>query len=143
MRKKVLIIVVAIAIGLITSGGVFAWWGGMGYAPGTNVDNVKKFQKETLSLRDDLMVKQLELQTEYSKPTPDANRIAALEKEIIDLRTKIHSAATKHGLATGGYMGGQMGPMMGCNMMMGGGMMGHGMMTGPGNRGGYSCPACW
>lgn len=137
MRKRTLIAIVAVAIGLMMSGAVFAWWDGgygMGYGTAVNVDTVKKFQKETLSVRDELMTKQLELQTEYNKPNPDTNRIAALEKEIIDLRAKIQTTATKYGLTAGGYGRGM--------MMGGGGMMGSGMMMGLGSGGGY-CPMGW
>ena len=70
----------------------------MGYGAGTNVETMKKFQKETLSLRDEIMTKKLELQSEYNKPTPDTNRIATIQKEIIDLRAKIQEIANKHGI---------------------------------------------
>ena len=123
--KKSAIIGLVIAVGLLIAGGVYAWWPGggygMGYGTSANVETMKKFQKETLSLRDDLMTKQLELQNEYNKPAPNTNRIATLQKEIIDLQAKIHTVAEKYGVS--GPMGGHMG-----GMMMGPGMMGQGMM---------------
>lgn len=114
--KKAVVIGLIIVIGLLFVSAVYAWWGG--YGRGTNIENVKKFQKETLSLRDELMTKQFELQDEYSKPVPDTNRIAALRKEIIDLQAKIQAIAEKYGISVWGPTG----------MMSG---MGYGMMMGP------------
>jgi len=130
--KKVITIGLVAALGLLLTGVVYAWQSGhgmgygMGYGTTTNVETMKKFHKETFGLRDEIMTKQLELQGEYSKPTPDTNRIAAIQKEIIDLRARIHEIATKHGIS----------------MPMGQGMRNHGMM-GRGMMGGmgaYNCP---
>ena len=126
MKRSIVVTVLAAALGLFIAGGAYAWWGGgygMGYGTGTNVETMKKFQSETLSLRDAIMTKNLELQNEYNKPAPNTNRIATLQKEIIDLQAKIQAVAEKHGITAGGAMGGHMG-----GMMMGRGMMGHGMM---------------
>lgn len=124
--KKALMIGLAVVIGLtIIGGAVYAhgpWGHGMGYGTDANVENVKKFQKETLSLRDELLTRRLELQKEYSKPQPDYNRIGTLRKEIVDIQTKIQAAADKYGLPAWGD-----GYGMG-HRMMGRGMMGHGMM---------------
>ncbi|MDI6743931.1 MAG: hypothetical protein QMD07_00985 [Thermodesulfovibrionales bacterium] len=135
--KRAVIISLTLVVGLFLTGAAYAMWGGYGSGPcitatGADVETVKKFQKETLSLRDEIMTKKLELQSEYNKPAPDTNRIAALQKEIIDLQTKIQAAAEKHGITAGGAMGGHMG-----GMMMGRGMMGRGM-TGSGM--GMMCP---
>lgn len=119
--KKIIVTGLAVLIGLFLTSAVYAWWDGygMGSGAGTNVETMKKFQKETLNLRDELMTKQMELQNEFNKPVPDTNRIVALKKEIIDLQAKIRTVAEKYGLPAGGPMGGMMG---------GGMMMGHGMM---------------
>jgi len=109
-----------------------------GYGAGTNVETMKKFQKETLALRDELMTKNLELRNEYSKSVPDTGRIATLRKEIIDLETKIQNIADKYNMTSYGRMGGM---MMGSGMMGGGmdcpmmGGMGGGMMGGMGGMG--------
>lgn len=98
----------------------------------TNIEDLKKFQKETLSLRDELITKRLELQNEYNKPQKDFARIAALKKEIVDIRTKIEAAADKYGIKD----------MRGLGMgMMRDGMMGmkRGMMGGAMN---CPCPMC-
>ncbi len=125
MKRSTVVTVLVAVLGLFIAGGAYAWWGGgygMGYGTGTNVETMKKFQSETLSLRDAIMTKNLELQNEYNKPAPDANRIAALQKEIIDLQAKIQTVAEKHGITAGGAMGGYMGGMM-MSGMMGSGMM--------------------
>jgi hypothetical protein len=84
---------------------------GMGYGPGShmtgtngniNVENLKKFQKETQALRDEMMVKRAELNNEYNKETPDAARMTELRKEIIDLQAKIRKSAETYGLNAGG-----------------------------------------
>lgn len=133
--KKVMAIGIVVLTGLLLSGVVYAHWSGdygMGYGTGANVDNVRKFQKETLSLRDELMTKQIELQNEYNKSIPDTRRIATVKKEIIDIESKIQDAADKYNVAAGGHRSGM---MMGRGMTMGCGMMGSGM-------GMYSCPNC-
>ena len=136
--KKVTEMVMAVMVVLVSASAAFAWWDGPGmgrgpgYSSGANVETMKKFQKETLSLRDELMTKQLELQAEYDKPEPDITRIASIKKDIIDLQAKIQVAADKYGVPAWGPGGGMMGPGMGR------GMMGRGMM----GAGGCSCPMC-
>ncbi len=140
MKNRTLLIL-AVSLGLLLCGTVFAYaqwgwgqWGGpgMGYGSTTNIDNVKRFQKDTLSLRDELVTKQLELQNEYNKPTPDANRISALRKDIVEIETKIEASANKYGVAPWGSMG------YGKTWR---GMTGPGMMgQGPGM---WGCPWGW
>ena len=127
--KRVMAISIAVLAGLLLSTAVYAWWDdygwggyGMGYGPYSNVDNVKKFQKDTLGLRDELGSKQVELQNEYSKPNPDSRRIVTLKKEIIALEAKIQDAAVDYNTPGGGYIGGRTGYGMG----HGYGMMGSG-----------------
>jgi hypothetical protein len=99
---------------------------GYGYGAGNvSPEKFKQFQKETASLRDKLAVKQVELNNEFTKDKPDTDRIAALQKDIVGLRTSIAKAADKAGLDTDtdtsrgwgrrGYYG------MGPGMMYGGG----------------------
>ncbi len=126
--KKITTISLVI-IGLLISGFAYAKWtgGSNGYGmhqgQTTNIENLKKFQKDTLPVRDELMTKNAELQNEYGKSTPDYNKIATLEKDIIDLRTKIQASADKYGVGGWGPMAGPIGPHM-----MGTGSMGPGMM---------------
>lgn len=112
----------------------YGYGGGPGYAAAgkpVDVAAFKAFQKETLPLRDEMMTKRVELRNEYLKEKPDQNRIATLQKEMIDLRVKIRSAAEKNGLpAFGPGMGGR-----GCGWG-GPGMGGRGF----GGRGPGNCP---
>lgn len=147
MKKGIIISLVLVA-GLIFTSAIYAigpWGGyGMGYSAqtggyGTTVDieAVKKFRKETLPLREELITKRLELQNEYNKATPDKNRISTLRKEIVDIELKIQEKADAAGFSTWG------GGMMGSGMM-GSGMMGPGMMMGRGNTDtGSPCPMAW
>ena len=114
--KKVTAIGIALALGLLLINAVYAhwwgsWWGGPGMQRGigANIENVQKFQKETLPLRDELTTKELELQNEYSKSNPDYDRAATLEKGIVDLQAKIGAVANKYGVSGWGPMRGMMG----------------------------------
>ena len=109
--KRAMVISLIVAIGLFLISDVYARWcggDGMGYGTDANVENVEKFQKETLNLRDDIITKQMKLRNEYNKPVSDTNRIAAIRKEIIDIQTKIQTVAKKYGISGWGTMGGMM-----------------------------------
>jgi hypothetical protein len=99
---------------------------GYGYGPGQQVDvnALTKFQKETLPLRDEMAAKRVEIANEYSKEKPDQTRIATLQKEMVDLRTKIQTVAEKQGLPTAGYG------------------RGYGRGYGPGRMGGRGAGGC-
>ncbi|MFN3396500.1 MAG: hypothetical protein ACK4Z9_06880 [Thermodesulfovibrionales bacterium] len=120
MKRLILIALSAILI-LGIGATVYARgpWGDGGWAcmdmSGLDIEKVKKFQKETLNLRDELHIKKLELRQEYDKEKPDLDRIAQLRKEIIDLQTRIQKIASSNGLPA-------MGP--GCGRMGRGHMMG-------------------
>jgi hypothetical protein len=64
-------------------------------------ERMRSFQKETLSLRDELAAKRVELDAEYDGAEPDPARIAQLRNEMADLRTRIQAAAEKHGWSRG------------------------------------------
>jgi zinc resistance-associated protein len=125
--KKIWLAGFAMAVGLVLIGVTVYAGGGAGYGcgpcghgagaiSGKPVDTAafRAFQKETLPLRDEMMAKRLDIRNEYLKEKPDQNRIAALQKEMIDLRTKIRTAAEKQGLPAAGF--GQ-----GCGQRMAGG----------------------
>lgn len=120
--KKVTGMIVAVVAVLVLASSAFAWWDGpgMGYGPGynggTNADTMRKYQKETLSLRDELASKQLDLQVEYDRPVPDTARIASIRKDIIDIEAKIQVVADKYGVPAWGS-GSRGGMMMGRGMM--------------------------
>jgi len=139
--KKLWVVAVVAALGLAFLGtSAFAQCGrgygygprGCGYGTGQQVDvnTLTRFQKETLPLRDELAGKRVEIANEYSKERPDQNRIAILQKEMIDLRTRIQTVAEKDGLPGAGY---------------GRGMRGYGRGYGPGRGfggGGYGRGYC-
>lgn len=120
MRKMLGIVIAVVAV----TGGAAAAWDGpcMGYGggrwSGASAASVKKFQKETLALRDELAGKRVDLEEEYDKPAPDGARVASLRKEIVDLEAKIQAAAEKNGLPRSyrgrGMMRGAYGPGGGC-----------------------------
>ncbi len=128
MKKRLMVLLVAV-LTLLLSGIALAWWGDMW--EGADVEKVKKFQKETLSLRDELITKRLELRKEFESEKPDWQRIAQLRKDIIDIQTKIQEIATKYDLPFDyGMKGGKKHRMR--HGMMGG--CGMGMMDGCGCR---------
>jgi zinc resistance-associated protein len=138
--KKVTVATLVMAFGLVLLGS--AAFAGMGMGPGSGngpcaygagqatavkIDPtaLRAFQKETLPLRDEVMAKRVEIRNEFTKEKPDQTKIATLQKDIIDLRAKIRTAAEKNGLPAGfgqrmagrghGYgMGGQGGRGTGC-----------------------------
>jgi ferredoxin len=120
MRKGVIVVLIA-AVALVFVSAVYAYplGNGNGICRSVNVDTeaVKKFQKETLSFRDELITRKLDLRKEFSKRTPDRDRIAALQKEIIDIRTKIMKKADESGVPK--YFG----CAKGCRWMQGKGIM--------------------
>jgi zinc resistance-associated protein len=133
--KRIWIVALVGALGLSLVGTVVYAGRGMGYgygpcpygygaASGKQIDTnaLRAFQKETLPLRDEMMAKRVEIMNEYGKEKPDQNRIATIQKEMIDLRTKITAAAEKQGLPAAGFgpgMGGR-GPGYGAGMARGG-----------------------
>ena len=80
-------------------------------------DAVKKFQRETLPLRDELMAKKIELRKEFGKTKPDKERIAALRKEMGDIRTKILQKADETGVSKSKDWGTCSGRMLGKGIM--------------------------
>jgi hypothetical protein len=75
------------------------------FAEKVNAEAAKKFLKETQSIRDDLIVKQLMLQQEHAKETPVENRSEALQWEIADLEHELEVAARKNGIPIDGMWG--------------------------------------
>jgi hypothetical protein len=117
MNRKALVVSIAAAAVLILGGLASAqMWNGHGGGPGygmgpgmmystgsgtaatINVEKFKQFQKETAGMRDEMVLKRVELRNEYAKDKPDVDRVASLKKEIIDLQTKITKAADKAGI---------------------------------------------
>jgi glutamine synthetase type III len=61
-----------------------------------DIEKVKQFQNETSALRDDLVIKKMELRNEKMKQEPDKDKIATLRNEIIEIRHKIRGIADKY-----------------------------------------------
>ena len=103
MRKGVIGSLI-VALGLVLVSSVYAYPPGGG--PGDCLSRVgrsgseefRNYQKTILPLRDELVSKQGELRREFSKPTIDRDRIAGIQKEIIDIRTEILKKADEAGL---------------------------------------------
>ncbi|MBE0427527.1 MAG: hypothetical protein IBX72_12905 [Nitrospirae bacterium] len=130
--KKVFVTGLVMVVSLILVSAVYAYFPGKGYGfkqfCNADIETVKKFQRETLPLRDELITKRLEIRKEYAKEKPDSERIATLQKEIMDIRTKIQQKAEERGLPA-----------------WKGGKIGHGKKMGRGMKGatGYPCPRGW
>jgi hypothetical protein len=124
--KRGIVMGLILVAGLILVSAVYAHFPGKGYRSGwfcnADIESVEKFQKDTLPLRDELITKRFEIRKEYNKEKPDSDRIATLEKEIIDIKTKIRKKAEEAGLPA-----------------WKGGKIGHGKMMGRGIRG-AGCP---
>ncbi len=142
--KKTMIAGMAVLIGLMISGSVYAMgtggWHDMGFTAvaNLNIDSVKKFLKDTTDARNELILKRIELMKAYGAQEVNYDKIASIQKEIIDLKTKILDAAKKYGLdkEVGPWFGMKHG-MMGKGMRPG--MMGKGM-RGMGQGGMMDCP---
>lgn len=94
-----------VAIGIPLGSFAYANWGG-GYCPrfgdDRSVESFRSFQKDTLPLQDEIVAKRLEIRNEYAKENPDRSIIAKLEKDIIDIRTKIEELAEEKGFSDRG-----------------------------------------
>ena len=68
---------------------------------GAPSDQFRKFQTDTIDLRQEMMTKRFEAQRENLKGTPDAAKISALQAEIKVIQTKIQDVRSKSGLPLG------------------------------------------
>jgi zinc resistance-associated protein len=167
MASKVKIITVGLALVALAGSALAA---GPGYGFGKNVNcpagmnrlNLtpeqktkftelqEKHWKDTVSLRNEMQTKRLELRTLWTAPAPDKNKILAKQKELNELRDKMQAKATDFRLdirkaltqeqaAQLGTMGSGIGFHRG--MMMRQRMMRQGPCGGPGSgagpRGGF------
>ncbi|MCL5276567.1 MAG: hypothetical protein M1517_02105 [Deltaproteobacteria bacterium] len=101
--KKTRVIGVAIIMGLVLAGAVHAMGSGMCGEAGAgvaniNIESVRSFLKDTSVVRDELIIKRIELLKERRKADVNYDRMATIKKSIIDLRTKIMDTAKKYGL---------------------------------------------
>jgi len=119
-------------------------YGGPGYRGDLNDEQIANLDKErqdfyeaTADLREALYQKELELRSELAKPEPDAQKSAALQKEISSLESQLdqkrldYQIKMRKNFPRSGYRGYGYGP----------GGMGRGMYGGGG--GGYGPGSCW
>ena len=76
-------------------------------------EQIRKFQADTIDLRQEMMVKRFEVQRENLKATPDAAKISALQADIKVIQTKINDIRVASGLPERGSRDGRGGPMGG------------------------------
>ena len=89
-------------------------------------EQLRKFQVDTIDLRQEMMMKRFDMQRENLKGTPDQKKIAALQADIKALQAKIHDIRSKSGLSFN-KCDGECGPKMsGYDMMKGMGGCGKG-----------------
>ena len=72
--------------------------GGCGQQPEATSEQLRKFQADTIDLRQEMMNKRFEAQRENQKATPDAAKIASLEADITAIQTKMLDLRSKSGL---------------------------------------------
>ncbi|HIJ81164.1 MAG TPA: hypothetical protein HPP76_05600 [Desulfuromonadales bacterium] len=68
--------------------------------PATMTDPMKKFQADTIDLRQEMMMKRFELQRENLKPVQNENKVKLLQSEIKSLQVRIQDIRQKSGLPT-------------------------------------------
>jgi hypothetical protein len=105
--KKLTIVVIAFSLAVSLFSLAHAGMGGgcgncaqNGGAGGTGAqsDPYRKFQADTLDLRQEMMTKRFEVQRENLKGTPDQAKIAALQADIKGIQAKIQEMRTQSGL---------------------------------------------
>lgn len=127
-----------------------AWGPGVNLTPEQNqkVQALQEsFLKQTLPLRNEMQIKQLELRTLWAQTNPDQAKILAKQKEINALRGQLQEKGTQNRLEMRKILTpeqqaqlGANGPGFGPGYGMRGGMMGGGF--GPGRGMGYGTGYC-
>jgi Spy/CpxP family protein refolding chaperone len=64
----------------------------------------ENFRKETVFLRNDIKVKRLELNTLWTVPKPEKDKIVAKQKELNDLKTQLQMKVIDFRLTARGYL---------------------------------------
>ena len=109
MSNKFIAFIVFVAMVIGVSGSLYAGCGqnmggdcsncmkssAMSDAPVAMTDPWRKFQSDTIDLRQEMMIKRFELQRENLKSTQDQNKVVQLKTEIKSLQTKIHEIRAK------------------------------------------------
>lgn len=90
--KKAMLAIVAVAVALALSGAAFAADGQVSNRT-VSAETMNKFRQHTAGLKGELYAKELELQNEYAYDGINTARIAELEGEMKEIKTKIRSVA--------------------------------------------------
>jgi Spy/CpxP family protein refolding chaperone len=122
-----------------------AWGPGLNLTPEQTQkmqDLQENFFKGSLTLRNEMQIKQLELRTLWAQTNPDQEKLLAKQKEINALRTQLQEKATQNRLEMRKILTPEQQAQLGAygpGYGMRGGMMGGGFGPGPGM--GYGgCP---
>lgn len=102
-KMSVVVVVMALAVSLFGSanaGGMSGIGGGCGNCaqPGSTAEQFRKFQADTIDLRQEMMTRRFELQRENLKGRPDEAKIALLQAYIGTLQSKILAIRSQSGL---------------------------------------------
>jgi len=106
--KKMTVVLMALALAVSTfsiadAGNRNGMGRGCGSCPkvSTSSEQFRKFQSDTIDLRQEMMAKRFEIQRENLKGTPDKAKIASLQVEINAVQSKIQDIRSKSGLPAG------------------------------------------
>lgn len=128
--KKMSVVVIALSLAVsmfsvANAGNKNGMGGGCGNCAqgGAPSDQFRKFQADTIDLRQEMMVKRFEMQRENLKGVSDSAKIAALQEDVKGIQLKIQDIRNQSGLPAGksdGECGQRMGKagkkgMGGCN----------------------------
>ncbi len=96
--KKIMIVGIALATGILTVGAVSASAAG---SCGKCADKqaVQQFTQETAALTSALRTRNIELREQYSHDSININQVSAIETELRELKDKINAAAQKYGIS--------------------------------------------
>lgn len=115
-KMSVVLIALALAVSLFSianAGNRNGMGRGCGNCPqgGAPSEQFRKFQSDTMDLRQEMMNKRFELQRENLKGTPDKAKIASLQVDIKAIQSKIQVVRSQSGLPVG-KSDGECGPKM-------------------------------
>ena len=105
--KKMSVVLVALSLAFFSfssagAGNSNGMGGGCGNCAkdgaGTQPEPFRKFQADTIDLRQEMMTKRFDMQRENLKAAPDSDKIEALQAEIKLLQTKIMAVRAQSGL---------------------------------------------
>lgn len=97
-------------------------------------EQLRKFQADTIDMRQEMMIKRFEIQRENLKATPDNAKIIALRADITAIQAKINDIRIQSGLPDKGKRDGECGPKAG--------KYGKGIKGGCGQTGGCNGGPC-